>query len=165
MTSERVEIRLDRGEVSWEDDCWIGLSQCESYALTFLVKHPERISRVRELGGGWELKGVEVWLAPSREETAKGKRADLVFTRERANGKLDYLIIEAEDDCTERKLNDGWVQALGYAELLKDHLQDHQSEFENCGDVFVAVAAVDWGTGPRGIPERGWTCGDEWKKA
>ncbi len=44
MTS-RVVIRLSEKDVMGEYESWIGLTQCESYALTYLAKHPEETGR------------------------------------------------------------------------------------------------------------------------
>ena len=157
MTS-RVVIRLGEEEVMKEYDGWIGLTQCESYALTYLAKHPETIGRNPSLGGGWNLAGVEVWMASSRSESKKGERADLVFTRKGINGKTDYLVIEAEESCTEDKLTNGWRQAVSYANLLEEHLRKKPYDHN---PVLAAVAAVDWKSA-RGRSTTGWTCGDEW---
>ena len=158
MTS-RVVIRLSEEEVMREYDSWIGLTQCESYAMTYLAKHPEEIGRNRRLGGGWKLAGVEVWLASSRSESKEGKRADLVFTRKGDNGKKDYLVVEAEDSCTKSELSDGWSQAECYASLLEGHLKKNRYDHN---PVLAAVAAVDWKSA-RGRSTTGWSCGDEWQ--
>lgn len=157
MNSKPVVIRLKEEDVRKEYDRWIHLTQCESYALTFLARHPGYIGRkCPELGKGWRLAGIEVWLAPKGELTDEGKRADLVFIRKAASRRTDYLVVEAEDDCTDSKLSNGMDQVRGYVQLLAAHLRD---KFPHHGSILAAVAAVDYP--PRGGSKTSWTCGGE----
>jgi hypothetical protein len=157
MESKPVVIPLNEEDVRNEYDKWIGLTQCESYAMTFLAKHPECIGKkCRELGTGWQLAGIEVWLAPKGKGNDGGKRADLVFTRESVSERMDYLVVEAEDDCTDGKISHGWDQVTGYARLLEAHLRD---QYPTHNSVLAAVAAIDYP--PRDGSRTSWTCGKE----
>ena len=161
MITDPEVIRVPWQTVKKEYDSWIGLTQCESYVITFLAKHPEYIENNPKLGGGWNLAGIEVWLRRGpRGPSEEGSRADMIFTREMQIGQKDYLIIEAKNDCYEPRLAKGKKQAMVYAKLLADHLG---RKFLTHNLVIPAVAAVDYPpTGPRGGLRGGWNCGEEW---
>ena len=149
------EIPLPWHEVVAYYDPWIGTTQCESYAITWLSQNPAYLDKVD--GGGWKLSGIEVWLRRGKrgkngKKGRKGARADLVFMR----GK-DYLVVEAEDSWTERNILEGKKQAKRYARLLEAHLE---RMYPMHGKVLSAVAAVDFSSAEEN--KYGYLCGQEW---
>ena len=137
-------------------DSWISLTQCESYALTYLARHPERLESIGR--GGWKLAGIQVWLRKLAKGNQEGAKADLVFISGLVD-RTDYLVVETEDSFAPNKVERGRRQAKAYANLLATHLN---KRFPRHGQVLYTMAAVVHGpSGPRGGIDRGYDCGQD----
>jgi hypothetical protein len=135
---------------------WIGLTQCESYALTHLARHPSRLDEIGH--GGWKLAGIQVWLRQSARGKRKGAKADLIFVSGPSK-RMDHLVVETEDSFAPNKIRKGMRQAKTYSRLLEEHLD---RKFPDHGQVYYTMAAVVHGPlGPRGGMNRGYECGQE----
>lgn len=156
VNPEVITVPWDK--VRKDYDQWIGITQCESYATSYILRHPEILDGID--GGGWEMQGIEVWLSGGNDQ---GSKADIVFTRHSPD--FDYLIVESEDYLYPRKLSRGREQVLTYANLLRAHLESHAEWFPRLGRIFTAVAAADHpALGPRGGQRKGYNCGGVWSQ-
>jgi hypothetical protein len=150
-------IKVPWDEVRRENEAWIGITQCESYAASYILRHPEILDCID--GGRWVMQGIEVWLA-----RGEGSKADLVFTRQSPDS-VDYLIVESEDHLYSRKMAHAKKQDLTHANLLESHLASHRTWFPKFGRIFTAVAAVDHPPlGPRDGQRKGYNCGGVWSQ-
>jgi hypothetical protein len=130
MSKTHNPIELSLEEVLEDYSPWISLTQCESYALTYLARHPNRLDSVGR--GGWKLTGIQVWLRRLAKGSRNGTKADLIFVSGPSKN-LDYLMVETEDSFAPNKVRKGMRQAKAYARLLEEHLN---RKFPDHGQVY-----------------------------